>query len=272
MYSDDFEYDGLTLSSFGFVVCEFDGSGDLRTGNSGSEITFVLSPIQSGKRQVVAGSKYEKCLTATFQICKDPDTYIQEEMGISAEEFRELSRWLNRREYLWFRCIDNCPPERDYPWVRASFTLTPIEIDNTMYGVELNMTTDSPFGYGDLVTETLSFTAGNLTKTVMDKNDEIGESYPAVTIRCGQSGTITLSNAMTGCATSVDNCVSNETISLSGDTMIVTTNSATHKLADDFNYDFFRIGNTYGNRTNTITASAPCTVTISYRPIYKDVI
>ena len=37
-------------------------------------------------------------------------------------------------------------------------------------------------------------------------------------------------------------------------------------------YDFFRIGNTYASKTNTITANRPCTVVLKYRPIYKDTI
>ena len=70
----------------------------------------------------------------------------------------------------------------------------------------------------------------------------------------------------------IDNCVSGEVLTLSGETMIISTSSTTHEatLADDFNYDFFRFGNTFGSSTNTVTASIPCNVVIKYRPIIKD--
>ena len=52
--------------------------------------------------------------------------------------------------------------------------------------------------------------------------------------------------------------------------MIVGTSISGHDIANDFNYDFFRIGNTANDRENEITASAPCTVYLKYRPILKD--
>ena len=272
MYAMDFTYDGVTLSSLGYIVCTFDKSGNLDTSEAIPEISFTLSSMHSGKRQVVAGSQYDKCLTTKFQICKDPATHTYSQMAIEPSEFRALSRWLNRRQYLWFHNYDSCATVRERPWVRATFTLTRIQVDGVTYGVELDMTTDSPFGYGEERTETLSFTAGSLSKTITDQNDEIGECYPLTTITCGQAGKITLANAMTGCSTEVDNCANGEVITLSGDTMIISTSNAAHDLADDFNYDFFRIGNTYASKTNTITANRPCTVVLKYRPIYKDTI
>ena len=270
IYACNFEYDGITLGSLGYIVCEFNGGGGDEKVNAGSEITFITVPTRDGKRWRVTGSKYEKCLSASFHICKDPETHNNDEMAISDAEFRELSRWLNRREYLWFRSYDGETTSR--PWFRASFTLTRIDVGKTTYGVELNITTDSPFGYGDEETVSLSFASNGLSKTFTDKNDEIGDTYPSMTITCGASGTLTLTNDITGCSMEIDNCVSGEVLTLSGNTMTISTSSTTHAatLADDFNYDFFRFGNTFSNSVNTVTASAPCTVVMTYRPIIKD--
>jgi hypothetical protein len=49
-------------------------------------------------------------------------------------------------------------------------------------------------------------------------------------------------------------------------------NKIIHKIADAFNYDWFSLSNTYDRRENAISASMPCTLTISYRPIVKDTI
>ena len=43
-----------------------------------------------------------------------------------------------------------------------------------------------------------------------------------------------------------------------------------HDAANDFNYGWFSIGNKYGDRENIVTASAPCVMTLRYRPIWKD--
>ncbi len=277
MYVTDFTYDGVNLSSFNFIICNFNAGSGANSGDKGSEISFKTAPIHYGARYISTGTKYEKCLSTTFQICKDPDVFADDEMAITSDEFRELSRWLNRREYLWFNAFDNCDPDAVRPWVRASFGLTRIDIGGETVGIELNMETDSPFGYGDTKTLTIAFAANSLSKTIMDLNDEIGETYPQMTVTCGASGTLTLEDSIiakgqttTLCSCSIANCVSGEVISFSGETMIVSTSSTTHDIANDFNYDFFRFGNFYGSRTNTITASIPCTVVLSYRPIWKD--
>ena len=269
MYAYDFEYDGKLLSDFGMVVCSF-ANGGVSNGSKGSEISFNLVPAGYGKRYFVAGLQYENCLSTAFQICKDPERVGNGDPRISNEEFRALSRWLNRKKFLWFRSFDRCEPEQEKPWFRASFILTRIEYGRDTVGIELNMMTDAPFGYGDEIEETLTFAAGSLSKTVLDRSDEIGDLYPFAQITPAQAGTITVSNAMTGCATQIKNCAASEVITMSGESMIVSSSATGHELANDFNYDFFRIGNTAQSRENVITASAPCTLYMKYRPILKD--
>lgn len=270
MFAYDFSYDGKLLSEFGFMVCTFDGGGGQKNGEKGSEIDFNLASARDGKTRFVAGSQYKNCLSATFQICKNPKAFSEEEMEITSAEFQELSRWLNRREFLWFHSFDYCEPEKVRPWYRASFSLTRIDFGGTTFGIELNMTTDSPFGYGEEITEELQFTRAWETIEITDHSDEIGELYPDVEIVCGEAGELQLFNDKTECGTVVENCTANEIIRLYGDALIIQCSLPDHDIANDFNYEFFRIGNSYGDRVNQIRASMPCTVTLRYRPIRKD--
>ena len=272
MYAYDFEYDGKLLSDFGFIVGSLDNGGGLEDGNSGSEISFETASTRAGKRWYAVGSKYNACLSAEFTICKDPKIFPEEEMEITADEFRALSRWLNRREYLWFHAFDWCEPEKEKAWFRASFGLSRMDFGGATYGINLHMETDAPFGYGEEIEETLAFTAGALTQKLADWNDEIGECYPVMDITCGEAGTLTLSDDITGCVCTVENCTAGEVISLSGDSMIISSSSDSHDIANDFNYEFFCFGNTIDERENQITASMPCTVSLRYRPIRKDTI
>lgn len=266
MYADDFEYDGKYLSDFGFMVCSLDSRSGSETSRKGSEITFHLTPTRGGRRFYSMGSEYETCLSTSFQICKNPEFYRDDEMEITGDEFRALSRWLNRREFLWFHGFDWCEPEKQLPWVRATFTLTKIDFGKTPFGIQLDMITDSPFCYGEEVEESFVFTSEHLSAEFIDRNDVIGECFPALTIKCRASGTLTLSDDITGCACAIKNCTNQETITFSGETLIVSCSLGTHDIANDFNYDFFRFANTYDNKINTITASAPCEVTMTYRP------
>lgn len=272
MYAYNFEYDGKLLSDFGFMICHFDSAGGAETTEKGSEIHFETAPAHSGKRNYVVGTEYDNCLQTTFQICKDPSITPEDEMVIADDEFRALSRWLNRRQFLWFHSYDWCNPEVTRPWFRASFTLSRIDLANETIGIELEMHTDSPFGYGDEIVKTFNFTSDSLSQTFYDESDEIGEMYPELVVTCNAGGTWTLANDMTDCSCEVENCTNGEVLTFGGDTMTIDTSSVVHAntLANDFNYDFFRFGNTYDSRLNTFTATIPCTVRLRYRPIIKD--
>ena len=271
MYAYDFEYDGKLLSDFGFIVCSFGDSGGVEATEKGSEVEFTLAPVHAGRRQISVGAQYENCLSTKFQVCKNPERYRDDQMEITPEEFRAMSRWLNRREFLWFRNFDWCEPEKVYPWFRASFQLTKIEIDNATYGIELDMETDSPFGFGNEEVISLDLSTANSSVRFADQNDEIGETYPEVTITCRGAGTLTLSCDITGCECEIKNCSNGEIIHMSGETMIIESSVAAHDIANDFNYDFFHFGNTYAERENIISVgSVPCTVELRYRPTMKD--
>ena len=271
MYACNFEYDGQLLSDFGFVVGTVDSSNGTAKSLTGSEISFETAPVQYGKHFYKVGTQYKDCLSATFQIFKNTDVFQEKDLAVTHDDFRRLSRWLNRREFLWFHGFD-MTPDVEQPWFRASFTLSRIDFGSETIGVELKMTTDSPFGYGLPVEKELVFESAGDTILFRDQNDEIGDTYPELTITCGAGGTLTLENDLTGCSCEIENCVSGEVLHFTGETMVLETSSATHALtlANDFNYEFFCFGNTYDVRENNITASMPCTVVINYRPIIKD--
>lgn len=270
MYAYDFEYDGQLLSDFGMIICDFSNSSGAGNADKGSEIKFNMVPAGYGKRFFVSGLQYENCLSTTFQICKDPRKFNDIGTGISNEEFRALSRWLNRKKFLWFRSFDWCDPEVEKPWFRASFNLTRIDAGRQTVGIELSMVTDAPFGYGPEEEISMEFTDGALTGVIADLNEEMGDTYPWMRVTCGQSGIFTITNALNGCECTVENCLSDEVITFSGESMIISSSNTNHDIANDFNYDFFRISNNAEENENEITVSMPCTVEIRYRPIWKD--
>ena len=150
MYAKDFEYDGHKLSDFGFIVCSFNGAGDVETVSAGSEITFNKVSHHQGKKQSLTSTKYERCIQSVFQICKNP--CAGSKSIITDEEYRNIMRWLNRREFLPFKPIFSDEQKEDV-YYNASFNVNKIMANGKLYGLELNMETDKPFGYGSLITE-----------------------------------------------------------------------------------------------------------------------
>lgn len=268
MYAVDFEYDGYLLSNYNFILCTFDSNGGVNNVSAGSNLTFNKVSHNTGKRYSLTSTQYDECITSSFDICKNPCDYEQLEMEISDYEFRRIMRWLNRKEFLKFKPIYSNSDR--YCFYNASFNVSKIMINGILYGIHLEMETDKPFGFGTEKVFPLTFDENNIEKNIIDESDEIGYIYPKVEIVCKQDGDIFIQNSTENCTTVIKNCTVGEVITLSGDTQIISTSLNSHDICNDFNYDFFKIGNTINNRNNLISVSAPCDITIKYNPIIKN--
>ena len=141
IYATDFEYNNKYLSDYGFMVCSFDTSSGADTVDSGADITFNTVAQGNGSSYLLTGTKYEDCITATFDICKDPDIY--DDLEITNEEYSKLARWLNRKQFLRFRVIDE-EHETTPCYYEVSFNISKIKIRERLYGLELEMTSNKP--------------------------------------------------------------------------------------------------------------------------------
>ena len=263
MYAKDFTYDGTTLSSLGYTLCEF-GSGD--NTRSGSTISFSTVPIDKGQRYLLADAKYENCLTTTLQICKNMcNVSDQDNLKMTPTEVSSLSRWLNKKEFR--PMVFNATGWTDIIF-EASFNISAIEIGGDIYGLQLEMVTNRPFATKALTTKTLYFITGSLSQPLLDDSDEIGYIYPdQVKITLGAAGNLTLTSTIEGRISRFNNCANEEVITINYPA--ISTSVASHAIQDDFNYIFPRVANTAVARTDTFTASLPCTVEIKYKPILK---
>lgn len=89
-------------------------------------------------------------------------------------------------------------------------------------------------------------------------------------ITCNANGDLSIYNELENCTMVIKNCSVGEVISIDGESQTIKTSSDSHDICNDFNYEFFRIGNTIDNRSNRISVSKPCQVVIKYTPIIKD--
>lgn len=266
LYATDFEYDGECLSDYGFIVCDFNASTDANIVSAGSQLNFNKVSKNQGKSFSLSSTQYKECISTTFDICKNPDVY--DDLEITDDEFRELFRWLNRREFLSFRVIEDEKEDRYY---EASFNVSKVKIREKLYGLELNMETNKPFAYGKKKSFLLDFTSSNESKELYDFSDEVGCISPLIEITCITAGDHIISNSTTGCRTTIRNCSVGEIITIDNENQIIKSSLRLDKdIANDFNYDFFKIENTYKNRANIISSQYPCKLQITYCPVIKD--
>ena len=261
MIGNDFEYDGMRLSDFGYMICSFNGVNSENV-SEGSVITFNTVPTMSGKKYLLSSTKYEECIQIEFDICKincneNSDSYI------TIDEQRDLMLWLNRRKFLKFRIISE---EYDDIYFNGSFNIDKIELGNFVIGMHLKLKTNSPFGWTDAV---FNFNGNNNGYTIYDTSDEIGTSYLDISVTCHQSGDLVITNLYNNSSSVVRNCSEGETITINN--MIISSSLSEHELTimNDFNYIFPMIYNDYENRKNVYTFSIPCSVVFKYNPLRK---
>lgn len=263
MKARDFSYNDRTLSSFGFSICRFDSSG-IETVN-GVEITFNTIPVLNGNKYMLVSKQYENCLESVIQICKYSCSKGIEE--ITPVEHREIIRWLSQKKFLKFKLFDN---EHIDLYYNVAFTnISRIELDGKLIGLELNLITDSPFA----IKEPRTIVIKNLVKdgkhSVHDTSHEEGYIYPHTQIEIIEDGDLDIYNALEDRNVVVKNCKAGEIITM--DYPVITTTDESHKLniQNDFNWNFFRIANTYRNSSNDFTISIPCTIKFAYSPVVK---
>lgn len=268
MHALDFEYDGQLLSDYGFIICDFESKKGFAFESAGSNLTFTKTPFRRGKRHGLVNAKYEECIQTVFGICKNPDIF--DDMSVTNDEYRDLIRWLNRSEFLKFSVIYEDISYHEPCFYTGSFNVEKVKVSDVLYGLKLTFESDKPFAYGKEQIKTYEVSDTSALIKIRDLSDEIGYTYPKLNIECKADGDLSIINSFTGCNSIIRNCTKNEKILLDCENHIIETSVPEHDVYDDFNYDYFCIGNSFNNRDNYISVSLPCSVEIRYSPIIKD--
>ena len=260
----DFEYDGYLLSDFGFMICSFGDKG-LETISNGSKISFNTTPIFNGSKSLLTQVNYDENIECNFAICKNPCVTASGDVEpITATEESQIMRWLNRKRFLKFRVLQDGYEDI---YFNGSFNIDKYVLDGNVYGFELTFTSDRPYATYDSVMYNFTISTENGNYVINDISDEIGYIYAKMKIKCLSSGNLIINNSIEKRDTVIKNCTQNEIITL--DYPIIESTLISHKLQNDFNFNFVRIANTYENTLNKLTFSLPCEVQLSYNPIKK---
>ena len=110
--------------------------------------------------------------------------------------------------------------------------------------------------------------------SIFDESHEEGYIYPYTEITVLETPnddkkSLIIHNALEDRDVCINGCEAGEVIIM--DYPIITTTSDTHilNIQNDFNWNFFRVANTYENRRNDLTTSVPCIIKVKYSPIVK---
>lgn len=103
--------------------------------------------------------------------------------------------------------------------------------------------------------------------SINDTSYEEGFIYPYTEIIINESGNLKIHNSIENRESYIANCIVGEVITM--DYPVIRSSISSHNIQNDFNWNFFRIANTFDNSRNDLTISLPCTIKIKYSPIVK---
>lgn len=267
MFLKNFEYAGRLLSSFNCMLCSFDDVS-LETVSVGSDIIFTTVKNKSSSKNKRVSSDYnDEPYSEVLHICKCDCNNIDNKYFSQLEQ-REIIKWLNRSEYYKFKPIYNTYSDL---YFMGSFNLKAEKYGDDVIGFELTFTADSPFGYAEKDKLFYNVTTANTRISLnSDSDDLVKPIYPIVTINYKENGNLTITNTRDNSQTVLKNLSPNETITLDGEHGFSSTSLSSHTaFPNDFNYEFPKIITTYDNDKNDYVISAPCDITIEYKPIRK---
>ena len=268
MYLTDFLYDGVKLSSLGYLVGSAVTSNN-ESASAGSKLELQTVVNHGNHLTGITNATYNEPITATFDIIKyQCSDAVSDEM--EDNEIASLVRWLNRKEWHKFKPLYN---DLSFPNVYFMGTFTEISTiikGGVVVGLTLTFTSNAPWGFMEYDNNTFTISSANGSFTMYDMSDEIGNKYPEkVVITTSAGGNLSLTNNLNERVTTIKNCVSGETITLDCINKIITSNQTHNRLYNDFNYVYPMFTNNMEESKNIFTSTLPCTVTIEYRPIRK---
>ena len=268
MYLTDFIFDGVKLSSLGYLV----GSAVTSNNNSssaGSKLELQTVVNHGNHLTGIINATYGENVSATFDIIKFA---CNENASVNMEdnEIASLMRWLNRTTWCKFKPLYN---DLSFPSVYFIGTFTEISTINmggNVVGLAVTFTSNAPYGFLDFEYNSVTIASANGSFTFYDQSDELGNHYPEkLVITTTAGGDLSITNSLNNRTTTIKNCVANEKITLDCINKIITSDKAHTRLYNDFNYVYPMFTNTTEDSKNIISSSLPCTIDIEYKPIRK---
>ena len=280
----DFEYNGLRLSDFGWMVCTFGGASGTETVSAGNELNLNTIYKHSTHKFELMSTSYSAPFSISFQICKHPCERIRGgEQYFENNEINKLMRWLNKKGYYKFKTINSDGQSGNIYYKGTFNTIKKIKIGSDVVGLELTFTANAPFGYYEPLSYEMDFSNVSDEFVIYDSSDEIGYIYPnTLKIEVLEDGDLQIKNSQESNVVEVKNCIRGEIITLNGENKIILSDKEHPTLCNDFNYNFVKIINKCGESNdyyevdneddevkNIFTVTLPCNIYLSYSPICK---
>lgn len=256
----DFVFDKVKLSDLGYVAF---------WQNSEDQVTVSdmnLNTIKAARSDISHSTSYtyENNYSSTFLLLKDSCRHNPDELNLTYRDISELTKWLCRKQYKWFRLIKD--DDDDEIWYQVQIDVKKELAGEDVIGLTITVNANTPYGFSKQKVK--SFT--NSPYMVRTHSDEEGYIYPDVEITLRQSGNLVLTNTLENRQTTIKNCINTEKITIyGGDLQQIISTNQNHDFVTEFNYVFPRLLCNYYEFDNNFTSNLACDISFTYRDIRK---
>lgn len=263
----DFLFDGKELSSFGYIICSFDAIGFENI--PVSELTYHTVQAPFATRTLKTSASYDSSLSKTITICKQTCD-SSGLLTITADDISQLSRWLCRRDYKWFRFITDDSTGMDEVYYEAQINLQKVLFGDRCVGLSLTVNTNRPYGLTPEITIHAQLDqTENPDMNIHVYSDEEGYIYPELILTLREEGTLKITHSIDGRITRITDCTEGECIHIHGGILQIESNQEDQSIFQRFNYQFPRLCSTLDQTANILSFNLDCDVELKYRGIRK---
>lgn len=274
MYLTDFIFDGVKLSSLGYLVGSATTSNN-ETASAGSKLDLQTVMNRGNNINQIITAQYNEPITASFDIIKLTCGDSSEQI-VSDREISYVMRWLNRTTYCKFKPIYNDSTFPDVFFNGTFIEISTIQMGGVVVGFSVTFIANTPYGYADYDNQQLNIMIPSgmetASKIYYDESDEYGIHYPEeFIVHLSTGGDLNLTNELSNKTTIVENCIDGEVLIFDCIHRIITSNKASQHttLYKDFNYVFPSLCNTTETRENIFTSNISVEMSMTYKPIRK---
>lgn len=261
MIHSDFTYNGISCDTYGVYIGEFNHR---EVGTMSTSHQTDLKTVRSRRNDIfhIITQNYSSPLSFEMQVFSRNNGYI------TPEHERALKKWLMKKgQYKWFNILDKRYANL---WFKANIHSPESIMVNDVVGLSFQISTNSPYGFSDLLERTIEFRDNDKSTFIYVDNDEESVIYPEMEITMLSDGDLTITNSIdthTKNKFKITDLKVGEIITVNNEIPLMTSTRDTllKNVYDRFSKYWFFLA----DGDNIITVSNNCTLTLKYRETRK---
>ena len=257
----DFKFNGQKASEYGLIPCYFDNS---EMSVSGGDVNYITSKSNKSDRNIFHVAKYDEMISWTFSVMKNPCKMMDDEPKFTQNDESRIAKWLVREDgYKWLEF--DAEGYEDVCFLAYTSSFKPHKINGDTIGFDITFTTDSPWGYTNIISNSSTFNYKNPFVLYL-YNDNERCIYPYIELQVTDSyDDLTLNNTsdVTYSSTHLYNLEANSKITMDSCNRIIDGLSS----PNNFNYRYIRLLD--GKNILTTNSESDISIKIKYREIRR---